>query len=295
MSFKILKRRIYQSIYRNEILSPENQERRRLLSEAFFDTDGNILDETVCNDNGQPEQSTSNIYKDSHLIEATTTDLLNEISEVQKFEYNEAGLLASKTLCFGDGSEMKTIYEYDDKKRLIRRIESDPEEETSQEKVYTYNGDLLMSVIETDNDGNTLESITYDYDENGRQITTTAGVGEEEGVSKMEYDEHNRPVVQRIYNTRNQLIARTTWEYEGNTVRETVENNQGIVITETENDEAGQEIARTRMTKGGQILEQLTFALHPDGRPDRTTGTRYTPAYDTFRFFSLDYEYELAE
>ena len=242
MSFKILKRRIYQSIYRNEILSPENQERRRLLSEAFFDTDGNILDETVCNDNGQPEQSTSNIYKDSHLIEATTTDLLNEISEVQKFEYNEAGLLASKTLCFGDGSEMKTIYEYDDKKRLIRRIESDPEEETSQEKVYTYNGDLLMSVIETDNDGNTLESITYDYDENGRQITTTAGVGEEEGVSKMEYDEHNRPVVQRIYNTRNQLIARTTWEYEGNTVRETVENNQGIVITETENDEAGQEM-----------------------------------------------------
>ncbi len=295
MCSKILKRRVYQSIYRNEVLSPENQVQRQLLSETLFDSQGNILEEMVCNDNGQPEQLTRNTYINNRLIESDNTDLLNEISEIQKFEYNEKGLLTGKTIFFADGSEMISKYEYDNRERLIRRVETDPEEETNQEKVYTYNKELLVSVKETDDDGNLIESTDYSYDEDGRRITTTTEGSDENGTVKMEYDENNRPHVQRTFNNRNQLIARTTWEYEGNIVRETAESTQGIIITETEHDETGQEIARTRINKDGQILEQLSFALHPDGRPERTTGTRYSPAYDTFRFFSLDYEYEMEE
>lgn len=295
MCSKILKRRIYQSIYRDEVLSPENQVQKNLLSETLFNSDGNIIEEIVCNDNGQPEQLIRNTYNNSHLIESNTTDLLNEMSEVQKFEYNETGLLTGKTIYFADGSEMISTYEYDDSGRMIRRIESDPEEGTNQEKTYKYDNNLLISIKETDDDGNLLESIDYSYDENGRRLTTTTEGSDDDGTVKIEYDENNRPLIQRNFNTRNQLIARTTWEYDGNIVRETAESAQGITITETEHDEAGQEIARTRMNKDGQILEQLSFALHSDGRPKCTTGTRYSPAYDTFRFFSLDYEYDMDE
>lgn len=292
MSQKTHSRRIFQSIYRNEDLSPENQVRRRLLSETLFDDNGNIVEETVCNDNGQPEQLTRNQFINNRLTETATTDLLNEFTEVQKFEYNEAGLLLSKTLCFADGSEMVTNYRYDGSQRLICRVETDDEEGTCQEKTYRYEGENLAGVKETDADGNILEEVSYNYDDAGRRTAITTVAGEEEGSVKTEYDDQNRPAIQRTYDPAGRLIARTTWEYEDNVVRETVENIQGVTITETGYDDADREATRKRMTKEGQILEQLTFAYHPDGRPDRTSGMQYTPAYDIIRFFSLDYEYE---
>jgi len=292
MNQKIRIRRVYQSIYRDEDLSPENQVRRRLLSETHFDDNGNTLEETVCNDNGQPEQLTRSLFVNNRLTETATTDLLNEFTEVQKFEYNDAGLLSRKTLCFADGSEMVTNYGYDDSQRLISRIETDEEEGTCQEKIYRYEGGNLIGVKETDADGNIIEKINHNYDNAGRRIATTTETGEEEGNIKTEYDEQNRPIIQRNYDPAGRLIARTTWEYEDNIVRETVENIQGITITETGYDDADREATRKRMTKEGQILEQLSFAYHDDGRPDRTSGMQYTPAYDIIRFFSLDYEYE---
>jgi len=292
MSQKISIRRVYQSIYRNEELSPENQVRRRLLSETHFDDNGNTIEETVCNDNGQPEQLTRNVFADNRMAETATTDLLNEFTEVQKFEYNDAGLLIKRTLCFADGSEMSTTYNYDDSQRLVSRIETDEEEGTCQKKTYRYEGKNLVGVKEVDTDGNIVEEISHSYDETGRRIATATETGEDEGEIKTEYDEQNRPVIQRSYDPEGRLIARTTWEYDENVVRETVENIQGITITETGYDDADREATRKRMTKEGQILEQLSFAYHPDGRPDRTSGMQYTPAYDIIRFFSLDYEYE---
>lgn len=291
MNQKAKYRRVYQSLYRNEDLSPENQVRRRLLSETFYDEADRVVEETLCNDTGEPEQLTSHEYNNDLLAKTITSDLLNDFSEEQHFEYNQAGQLMCRTLLFADGSEMVTNYQYDASGRLVERKQCDPEEGTCQLKTYAYEGDLLVALTETDEEGNLIESVRYRYDENNQRIAVEMEAGDAPGLVKTEYDDQGRQLAQRTYDTDERLIARSVWDYEDKFVRETAETIQGINITETTFDDAGRESSRKRTTPEGQILEQLTFAYHPDGRPDRTSGMQYTQAYDVIRFFSLDYEY----
>ena len=291
MNQKAKYRRVYQTLYRNEDLSPENQVRRRLLSETFYDEADQVSEETLCNDTGQPEQLTAHHYNDGLLVESITTDLVNDFSESERFAYDEAGRLIQKTRHFADGSEMVTTYQYDAKGRLIERKECDQEEGTCQLKRYQYEGDLLVELTETDEEGDVLESVKYRYDEQNQRIEVEMLAGDDPGLVKTEYDEQSRQLAQRTYDTGGRLIAKSLWEYDDKFVKETAETIQGTNITETTYDEAGRESSRKRTTPEGQILEQLSFAYHADGRPDRTSGMQYTQAYDVIRFFSLDYEY----
>lgn len=291
MSLKLNYRRVYQTLYRNEDLSPENQVRRRMLSESLYDEAGNLVEETLCNDQGQPEQLTRNQYDGSRLTESAITDLLNDFTELKRYTHDEQGRPVEMVMVFADGSEMVTRYEYDEKGRVVRRSQTDEEEGTSQVRVYVYEGDLLTAVIETNEEGEVLEAFRYAYDDQGRRNETVTEAGEDPGQVTLEYDDQGRPLVQRSYDPDGNLVARSSWEYNGLQVKETSETIQGVTIVESEYDEARREIARKRSNREGQVLEQLHFTFLSDGRPDRTLGMQYDRAFDVVRFFSLDHEY----
>lgn len=292
MSLNLNYRRVYQTLYRNEDLSPENQVRRHMLSESIYDAEGNLVEETLCNDQGHPEQLTRNQYDGNKLAETSITDLLNDFTELQRFTYNQQGQPLETVMVFADGSEMTTTYEYDEQGRVAKRRRIDEEEGTSQLRVYEYEGDFLVAVTETNEEGEVTEAFRYRYNDKGLRVESITEAGEIPGKVSGEFDDQGRLLVQRSYDAEGNLVARSSWEYAGQVVKETSETIQGVTLVESEYDAEGREIARKRSNKEGQILEQLNFAFHPDGRPDRTLGMQYDRSYDVVRFFSLDYEYE---
>lgn len=144
------------------------------------------------------EESDGEIKTDLYFYEydndGNCIDLIHQCpdgSEIKNvFEYDN-GLLVSRTRTSADGTTMLFEFEYDSKQRLIEllRTVSDGTSTTT----YSYEGNNLVKLTQTDGNGNNTYTTVYTYDDNGN-LTQSDTIRNHDGtvsesISKYTYDE----------------------------------------------------------------------------------------------------------
>lgn len=162
-------------------------------------------------------------------------------------EFNEKGLIVSsstRSRTLSDDFRVTTYtYEYDDKGRPVKRVETEPDQsEKSLEYEYDNDGNEISvtsyengtfnskTVKEYDEYGNWIKSTSYDednnvkntvlreYNERGNVLksTTFLSDGSKFATTVFEYDEENRMTKETGYNSNDKEFTRSEFEFDDN-------------------------------------------------------------------------------
>ena len=227
----------------------------------------------VCTENGSYRVRTESLDGTTDVTETRTefdgqgnvllvTESNGNVSH--RMEY-ENGLLRRRITTHASGSTTTEEYTYDKNGRLTTCFYRNGERMLS-ETVYEYDGDLLVKRSSRMEGMETPDTVTYEYDAQGRKIAETHrsaySFSEKEEIYSWEYNEQG-DVVTEIYPSiggiENAIYRKNEYTYEY--------------------DEAGRKVKMTRLDGGEALFERsfsyqggqiLTVTAYPDGRIHET-------------------------
>ena len=185
----------------------------------------------------------------------------DEVGEITQYLYAENGKPVQVDQYDADGEHEHTEWvTYDDQSKAIKKVVKNHQEDTVSNYLFSYNDKpLLILQEEVDDKGNVLSRLTFDYDEEGREINSR------------QTNEANKKVAEVLttYNELGKMIRREShsfyirisgYEYDekGNLIEESLSDENGFVITRSryvydENDRPAEEtLYETDLTRAGR-------------------------------------------
>ena len=156
-----------------------------------------------------------------------------DASEKKKYAYSDDGEVQSFLSYDEEGvPESREVYQYDEKKRLIKREVFEPDALTRQTH-FTYNEkDEPLEQSEHDSKNNLLNKVVFTYDDHGNQIKVLQlnDKGAKTSIVTTTYDDLHRPIERKSsgFYTR---ITYYGYDNKGNLTEETLSDENGMIIT----------------------------------------------------------------
>lgn len=262
-----------------------------------YDNSGNLLmEETYLPDKSLEHRSSYRYNEGGQLIEEILEEEDGFISEHKTMEYDPEGRLHKVMLHYLDESYDVTEYHYDLEGRVIERKVTDSEGESGNRTVITYEGELLISEIEYDQDGEIIAGRKFEYDDKGNLITE-----EEEGPDNFRrahtYDDAGIRTVSRKYNQDGQLIEKQSFIYDdqGRSTEVKEESRSGVEILRMDYDAQGNMIRQNSYNDKEELISSVERQYTTDNRIHKTRvrveGSGQRPPQD----YRLRFEYEFFE
>jgi len=259
-----------------------------------YDAAGNLLvEESFLPDKSLEHRSTYTYNEGGQLIEEMLEEGDGFISEHKTMEYDPEGKLHKIRLHYMDDSFDETSFLYDSNGRVIERSITDSDGEAGNRTVLTYEGDLLVSELEYDQEGEIISGKRFTYDDQGNLLTE-----EEEGAENFRlshtYDENGKRSVSRKYNEEGQLVEKHTYTYDdqGRTVEVKDESRNGVEILKMEYDAQGNMIRQDSFNEKEVQVSSVLRKYTADNRIEttlvRVEGSGQRPPQD----YRLRFEYE---
>ncbi len=203
---------------------------------------------------GEPDGeilSVHSLYDDQgKVIEETRIDEEDQ-EEKHVFAYSETGKLIRHELSIeSDGISETFEYTRDEKGRVIQEIKyygDDPGERV----VYVYAAHeqpVSISRFDADGEPETVETISYNEKNLLTEHINANAANKITEVSRIEYDENDRPVKKTVFDGKDEMISVTSLSYNENNelIRITEKNKEGKVVSDitTTYDERGNVTSR---------------------------------------------------
>jgi len=203
----------------------ERDKKGNELLKAEYDTDGTETERfEYAYDNNK-------IFKQLHYYE-------NELAETFTYQYNEAGLLLKDTLVYNDGSDLVTLYSYDENKNLTEKKLVDTEGAVETVELYIYENNLLVEKTTHDESGGLLESYRYVYNRVGEKDLV---------IEAVEWNEHDQSYLRTVnsYNDAGNYSGSVSYNKDGVVVgKHTIVEDEKKRVSESLNESAKEIINR---------------------------------------------------
>jgi YD repeat-containing protein len=260
-----------------------------------YDTAGKLLtEESYLSDNSLEHRYSYRYNESGQLVEEKLEEGDDFISEHKTMEYDNEGRLLRVKLHYLDDTYDESEYHYDSKGRLIERSVTDSDGEAGNRTLITYNGDLLISEKEFDQEGGIISGKSFEYDEKGNLLSE-----EEEGTDFFRvahtYDDAGLRTFSRKYDQEGHLIEKQSYMFDdqGRSTEVKEESRNGVEIQKIEYDERGNIIHQDSYNDKEELLSKIERQYNSDNRivttRVRVEGSGQRPPQDyRIRF---DYEY----
>jgi YD repeat-containing protein len=205
-------------------------------TETIYNEHGYITDSREFEDNTLVQRTRYSYNDRNLLIRKTIEDTVDNNIEIETYQYDSEDQVASKTIKYTEGSEVKTYYRYGLRSVEERTVSEDGIESTIK-RTYA-DGGLLQEYTETDPNGNVISGearsydahgrlteiwvlqlserwlqFVYEYDSSGNEIRWSELSPEGKTLKQRESTfEGNRCISDVLYETNNE--TRTTFEYD---------------------------------------------------------------------------------
>lgn len=195
---------------------------------------------------------------------------------VTSYEYDENGNCIMQIVTSPIGEQSISEMEYDKNGNCIKRINTDPNEVSTVEYTYVYEGNLVTEMTLTKSSGDSITS-KYTYDKNKNCIKTVSILpGGKENVETKEYDKSNNPTKAHI-ETASGYEETVTYSYDadGNCVKKESKDKEDKVkqtVTYTYSDDGN---LTSEKSIGEDIApETITYELDDLGNCKKKTVQR---------------------
>lgn len=268
-----------------------------MVNRVIMDEDGHEIERITYNAYGEPEERIVTKRENGLPVEELL-ELEGETAERTTREFDEKGRVVKEFRHYLEGGtdEIRYIYEND---LLIMKQTFDSEGDEGEKHYRTYEDGLLVKEETFDADGEPEMKKTYIYAENGRLDETIelqiSSDGESKLVSVM--DEAGHIVLEKRYDTRDNLIARNTITIgeNGHPAKIEEETVRGKSIVHLEYDGQGNNVLYREESGDGSLLSLITREYDADGRNTSSEVRTEPQAQRPGQHYRLRYEYSFYE
>lgn len=272
-----------------------NDQQNWLYSNTVYDSHGNILLQETFFSNGKVNEISAYEYDaNGRLVNEKCRYGDADHSEQKTYFRNEDGLITKELKYFAEGSFDTITYHYNDQQQLTLKKTINDEQEPEEETIYEYKNGLLTRSATIDGDNELLLEETFEWDDEGRQISTKTfnALTGEDYTMLITYDQAGRKQSETRLDEEGNEILRLDYAYDevGNPLSvHTEELNKQAVMLFT-NDDAGNVILQEEKDDTGQLLVSvkrefdtknrlLSTEVFIDGQ-GRSLSTHYVSRYE---------------
>jgi len=247
-----------------------------------FDENGNVLSEETFDQDGEIEHKLSYSYDgQGRMVEEILIEEDDFVSEHRTMEYDEQGKLCREQLHYLDESFDETTFTYSDDGLLLSKRTTGSDGEAGNRIEFAYEGKFLVSEIEYDPEGDMISKKLFGFEE-GKLTEESVESKDEEWRLIHEYDETGKRLSSKRYNSKGQLVERSTFSYDeaGHATGISEETVSGTEQVRMEYDEKGNLLVQESLNQEEEVLSRidrtydehnqvLTTHVFVDGRGQR--------------------------
>lgn len=238
--------------------------------EQEFDVLGNlIVDRSFVADGEISEMNKYRYNEKNLLVEELIYFDANELAETHCYEYGDDNKLSKELVIYQDGTEDIITYKFNSDGMLLQKTQQDSDGEIEHREVYEYSGELLLKQEVYGLGGNMISKTNNTFDEKGNLIESVIWNQEDgnEGRVVHEYDEKGNRECSERYNAAGQIEARTsfTFDEKGNVTKLEEEDTTGSRHTKFENDEKGNAVFQEEYNDKEELNHRIERTYNEDG------------------------------
>lgn len=224
-----------------------------------------------------------------------TLETDGQISESVERVFDQNGRIISETKNYQEGGSDITYYTYEGDK-LILKATSDSDGEEGEKEIWEYQNDKLIKEIKVDLFGETVYEREYEYDNEGH-ISSLTEISYHNDLPEKTvslYNEDGRLNIEKRYDGKGNLIARTIIEYDENNRPGLYEeeNVRGKKLTSLKYDDAGNNILQEERDQNGELLSSVKREFDNEGRQLSAEVVMQPNLYQAGFHYELKYLYE---
>ena len=214
----VKKKSIYNNKYEGEEIVGQI-----LIAEHEYDEKGNVIKSIQYNAEGQSESVVLNEYDGEHLVKAIIED--HQMDSRQVLEHKWDGDLLMETIeRYNESQFIKTTFEYNDDKKLLKKLMIDDENVQHGKVLFEYEDNIVHMDEYDENDEVTIERSTT-YDEHGNEIQLEVFTEEDEERKVTTYHDEKSIANIKIYRMDKFVLEVTNHFDDKNRIKEIVQQN----------------------------------------------------------------------
>ncbi len=262
-----------------------------------YDIKGNLVKTVSYNRTGDIHEHYQYKYDDmNNMIEELNFIDEDEIAEHKYFDYDGAGRQIQERVLYMEGGENIFRSLYDDSGNLIKRIQTDADGETEETSTYEYVDGKLVQAIVFDGDHVEISRNQYTYNEEGKQISYAHIASDERSNYRTEYSYNEKGLREKTlkYNFRDQLIEKAIFTFDDrNNITEIIEEDirdyKKIHFTYDENNKA---VKQEEYNRNDDILLSVERSYDDEGKVLEAVVYLSDPVENIRNMYVSKYEYD---
>ena len=239
-----------------------------LISQTFYDESGNETERITFSSSGDAEERVITRYSNGHPTEEIL-ELEGEVAERTTREFNESGMLIREFRHYQEGEPDQITYTYENGRPTLK-LTTDSDGEEGEKYLWIYNGDKLEREEFYNEYGDAELVKNHIYSDEGK-LSETEELRYSDGEqhrSVFIFDEKGNLVQEKRYNTKGNLIARTTVTLDDNNRISATEEETMLGKTRSEfsYDERGNNVLLEEKAADGEAITTIERQFDANGR-----------------------------
>lgn len=272
----------------------DQSEDGNIVNEIFYDDHGNETERLNYNSLGEVEEHIIVAYDNNHAIEERL-ELGGVLTERTTRTFDDKGKVLTEERHYMEGGSDVISFTYEGDNLVLKQV-VDTDEEEGEKEIWEYEDNKLRRNVAYNLFGNVESEKAYEYDDDGllSEITETSFRDELPEKTVSIFNEKGNLTVEKRYDNKGRLVARTTVQYLENGKPQIFEeeNVRGRKVTTLEYDEAGNNITREENDQDGQRVSYVERTFDSSGNM-LTTEIVMEPSLQTpGQHYRLEYKYE---
>lgn len=283
------------TIVRHNLMgNDELSENENIVNEIFYDDHGNETERLNYNFGGEVEEHIIVKYDNNHAVEERL-EIGGEVTERTTRTFDDKGKVLTEERHYMEGGSDVISFTYEGDNLVLKQV-IDTDEEEGEKEIWEYENNKLSRTVAYNLFGNLESEKVYEYEDDGllSEITETSFRDELPEKTVSIFNEKGNLTVEKRYDNKGRLVARTTVQYleNGKPHLFEEENVRGKKVTTLEYDEAGNNITREENDQDGQRLSYVERTFDESGNMLSAEIVMEPSLQTPGQHYRLEYKYE---
>lgn len=283
------------TIVRHNLLGSESHEAEGIVvNEIYYNEHGIETERFNYDAAGEPEEHITYRIIDGNVVEERL-ELNGEFSESVTREYSSEGKIVKEIRTYQGGDKDVTHYKYENDK-LVEKVVIDEDGEEGEKLTWEFVGGKLTKEMHFGVFGDVQSEKEYYYNENGVLNEVIEIVAGDENPEKVitQFNDKGLLVLEKKYDPKDRLIARTKIEYNENSKPVVYEEEtvRGKKITTLQYDDAGNNILQIETDQDGSQTSYVERTFDENNRQLSAEIIIEPRPYQYGQHYRLEYIYE---
>jgi hypothetical protein len=275
-------------------IDADHQGDENIVNEIYYDDEGNETERLNYNFDGELEEHIIVKYENKHAVEERL-EIDGVVTERTTRIFDDKGRVMTEERHYMEGGSDVISFTYEGDNLVLRQV-VDTDEEEGEKEVWEYEDNKLRRTVAFNMFGNVELEKSYEYNDDGllSEITETSFRDELPEKVVSIFNEKGNLTVEKRYDNKGRLVARTTVHYHENDKPHIFEeeNVRGKKVTTLEYDEAGNNITREENDQNGQRVSYVERTFDESGNMLSAEVIMEPSLNNQGQHYKLEYKYE---